>query len=329
MLSTSSARSSTHRISISGTAFSERRTVHEWGGPERIAAQFPFTAEFWRHQGIGTGLSVPIITTTGVQGVVSVGKISPEPYPSAHVRVVEALAAQAGIAIENARLFNELEQRNADLSATSDVLRIVGQFATDLSEVLNAVIARVGALVNADSGVVFLIENGTRRGFGEWSSPAWKRTYSGSASDGQPLTSTTPADRAVLKGARCTCGDGDEIRAEYPDAGVDEDEVTTRLAVPILRGDESVGGLLLARNDIRPFSDHEIALVESFADQAAIAIANSRLFKELKDTNEAARGRLPPQVRVPGQHVPRTADAAERHHRLQRAAHRGSGRPRR
>ena len=90
------------------------------------------------------------------------------------------------------------------------------------------------------------------------------------------------------------------------------------LAIPLLHEDRIVGGLVVTRRRPGAFTAEVVEILKTFATQSALAIQNARLFREIEEQEPAAGGRQPAQVRVPGQHVPRAADAAERHHRLLR-----------
>ena len=196
------------------------------------------------------------------------------------------------IAIENVRLFKELELRNRDLTealeqqtATSEILRVIASSPTDVQPVLDVVAENAARLCDATDAVIFRITADALQQVAVYGSipvvalPALSRGF--------------PAGRAVLDRQTIHVEDiATEINAEYPDARVLQELTATRtvLATPLLREGSPIGVILIRRTEVRPFTDKQIKLLETFADQAVIAIENVRLFQELEArTSELAR----------------------------------------
>ena len=146
------------------------RTSMRYGGPEAREADDPSAAAAWRERGIGSAIGVPLITERGPFGLLTVNRASIEPYRDDQVELLENFARQAVIAIENARLFNELEERNREVNealeqqtAMSEVLEIISRSTADAQPVLDAVTQRAAALCDAEEGLFLFIEDGMAR----------------------------------------------------------------------------------------------------------------------------------------------------------------------
>ncbi len=276
-----------------GRAAYERGTPVIVAGPiEDWEADYPGAAEVNRRAG-WTELSasaVPLMAPDGPIGSLLLIRPGAEAFTDEEVGLLEGFASQAVVALENARLIGELDERNEDLAATADVLRIVSEYSTDLETVLDRVIERVCKLVDADRGFTFLVEGNRRRGSGIYDPNPQESRFN--IAEGRELDLTVPVDTAILERRPVhVWGTRDEIREQFPNAGGVATEVSTRLCVPILQGEQAIGGIVLSRSRIAPYSEREIALVQSFADQAAIAIGNSRLLGELEESNRSRRRR--------------------------------------
>ena len=230
-------------------------------------------------------------------GVFILYKPKVEPFTEKQIELVTTFADQAVIAIENARLINELRQRTADLSqrtadvtealdqqtATSDVLEVISRSAFDLQAVFQTVAESSVKLCGADRAFIFRFDGELLRmvvaynstpGFVEWvaKNPIRPGRHSGSA-------------RAALE--RRTIHITDVLAdPEYVYGAKDVEPIRTVLGVPILKGDDLLGVMMIYRLEVRPFTARQIALVETFADQAAIAIENVRLLDELRERTE-------------------------------------------
>jgi GAF domain-containing protein len=209
-----------------------------------------------------------------------------------HLKLLETFADQAVIAIENARLFSELQERNGALAealeqqtATAEVLAAISRAPTDLQQVLSTIAASASRLCGgADCGVL--------RVEGDALLPVAATAGSPAVVERDPSLLQTPAlvcgrvgGRAVLERRTLHVADVRAEAEEYPDSAATSYRTGARtiLAVPLLRGDGAMGALYLTRTEVAPFTDAQVALVKTFADQAVIAIENARLFAELQE----------------------------------------------
>ena len=257
----------------------------------------PFVVSAVALGGYRSVLSVPMLHEDELVGVITIFRQEVRPFTDEQISLVQNFAAQAVIAIENARLLNELRQRTDDLSqrttdltealeqqtATSDVLEVISRSAFDLQAVFETVAESSVRLCGADRAFIFRFDGELLRmvvaynsspEFVEWvaKNPIRPGRHSGSA-------------RAALQ--RRTIHITDVLAdPEYVYGAKDVEPIRTILGVPILRGDDLLGVMMIYRLEVRPFTDRQIALVETFADQAAIAIENVRLLDELRERTE-------------------------------------------
>ena len=279
------------RGSVVGRAIVDRQTIH-------IHDVRAVEDDFWRvktnavQQGLRTMLAIPLMREGIGIGAIGIRRTEVRPFTDKQIALLKTFADQAVIAIENVRLFNELDTRNRQLTealeqltATSEILRVIASSPTDIQPVLDVVAENAARLCDAVDGVVGRREGDELRivaKYGAIPSP-----------DTVPLTRGFPAGRAVLD--RQTIHIHDiltEIETEYPDARIAQQLTGTRtvLNTPLLREGVAIGYIAVRRTEVRPFTEKQIALLKTFADQAVIAIENVRLFQELETrTRELAR----------------------------------------
>jgi signal transduction histidine kinase len=243
-----------------------------------------------REGGLRSLVSVPMLRDGEPIGVISVGKAAPGPFPDTQISLLQTFADQAVIAIENARLFKELEARNRDLTTaldrqigTSEILRVISSSPTDVRPVFDAIAANArrlcagvfSAVLRYDGELLHLEAHNMPADATE----AYRAVFPMGPSRG------SAGGRAVLD---CAVAHIPDIEAD-PEWGGLVAEGARRLgyrcilAVPMLRDGRVVGTINVARRDPEPFSDTQIDLLKTFADQAVIAIENVRLFTELRD----------------------------------------------
>jgi GAF domain-containing protein/CheY-like chemotaxis protein/tetratricopeptide (TPR) repeat protein len=229
--------------------------------------------------------SAPLLLNGRAIGVISVSSPSPGLLADKQMALLSTFADQAVIAIQNARLFNETKEALERQTATAEVLRVISESPTDVQPVLEAVAQRAGLLCHADGSRVWLIVDGQLHPM-----TSYGAAYIASAhAEVLPLRRTSIAGRSILERRSIHIEDVlPLIESEYPDVRDIQKRIgfRTALNVPLLREGEGVGVISLLRDEVRPFAAAEIALIETFADQAVIAIENVRLFNETKEALE-------------------------------------------
>jgi signal transduction histidine kinase/HAMP domain-containing protein len=237
--------------------------------------------------GARTFLAVPMLKEDTLIGAVVIYRQEVRPFTDKQVALLETFADQAVIAIENVRLFQELQVRNRDLTetleqqtATAEVLRVISSSPTDLKPVMDAVAENAARLCEASDAQIFRIEG---------DEIPRVAVYGSMPSDGrnlrQRINRGLVTGRAVIERRTVHVHDlAAEVDREYPEAKPLQQSTGTRtiLATPLLREGVPIGVILIRRLEVRPFSDKQIKLLETFADQAVIAIENVRLFQELR-----------------------------------------------
>ena len=237
--------------------------------------------------GARTLLIVPMLKEHTLVGAMAIYRQEVRPFTVKQIALVENFAAQAVIAIENARLLMELRQSLDQQTATAKVLEVISRSAFDLRAVFETVAESSVRLCGADRAFIFQFDGALLRmaasynatpEFAEWvnQNPIRPGRHSGSA-------------RAALERKTVHIPDV-RADAEYVYGAKDVEAIRTVLGVPILKGDELLGVMMIYHLEVKPFTDNQIALVETFADQAAIAIENVRLFEaEQQRARENAR----------------------------------------
>ena len=271
---------------VTGRAVLVREPVHVHDLQASVQ-EFPDGSEMAIRMGHRTILAVPLMREDEAIGAIVIRRTEVRPFTDKQIELANTFADQAVIAIENARLFDEVQKRTEQLSeslqqqtATADVLKLISRSAFDLRAVLDTLLQSAARLCDADQGTVT-----QRKG----------DTFYRSVSYGFPPAFTEYVkDRPVELGRGTGTGrallEGKVIH--IPDVQADPDytwneaqrlgSFRTMLGVPMLREGVPVGVLTLTRTEVRPFTDKQIELVATFADQAAIAIENVRLFDELQ-----------------------------------------------
>jgi GAF domain-containing protein len=251
-----------------------------------LQAAVEFASSVPRQLGAGSHISIPLLHQGRAIGVIGISRWKRGPFPDRHIELLKTFAAQAVIAIENVRLFKELEASNRDLTesltqqaGTADVLKVISSSPTDLQRALNTLTEAAAQLCDADHAAVYRLE-------GDWMSAA--AFYGPVQSFGQPLGRGSVVGRAMVDRRTIHVHDlAAEPDAEYPEGKAAQRRLGHRtvVATPLLREGHPIGALALWCMEVRPFSDKQVALLQTFADQAVIAIENVRLFKELEARN--------------------------------------------
>jgi signal transduction histidine kinase len=242
-----------------------------------------------REAGVRTVVTTPLLRESESIGAMIVDRNEPRPFSTAELDLLKSFADQAVIAIENARLLDELNGRNRDLAesleqqtATSEVLRAIASSPGDAARVLDTIVQTAQHLLGATgAAIVRMDEGGVRR----IASAGLATPVSGILEARQDRGS--PIGRAALEKRTVHVEDILQQAAEFPTAAAVRGQSGNRtiLATPLMREGEAIGAINVSRTEVRPFTAKEIELLESFADQAVIAIENSRLLDDLNAKN--------------------------------------------
>jgi len=245
-------------------------------------------ADVQRMAGYRTVLGVPILRDGVAIGVLSLGRAEAEAFSDKELELVTSFADQAAIAMENVRLFNETKEALEQQTATSEVLQVISSSVADVRPVLDAVAQRSRVLCRARASRVWLLEGGVLRAMTGHVEDGLAVTGLG---DTLPPVATSVVGLAFVGRRTVHIDDVASLSdADFPDAHAMQRRhgYRTVLAVPMLRDTESIGVISVLRRQIQPFSPSEVRLIETFADQAVIAIQNARLFKEAQEARAAA-----------------------------------------
>jgi GAF domain-containing protein len=233
-------------------------------------------------------VAVPLLHEGNPIGAFAVARANAGSFPERQIALLQAFADQAVIAIRNVRLFDEVQTRTEELSeslqqqtATADVLKVISRSTFDLQTVLQTLVESAARLCEADRATITRQRNGV---FYRAESYGFSNEFMEYVKDLPVVPQRGDASgRALLEGRfihiHDVLADADYRFADAQRLG----HFRTVLAVPMLREDTPIGVLALTRSEVRPFTDKQIELVQTFADQAAIAIENVRLFDEIQD----------------------------------------------
>src|SRR5215467_711308 len=288
------------RGSVNGLAVLEARTV-QVADLQAEAATFPEGGEIARRYGHRTTVSVPLMRDGVAIGSISLRRAEVRPFSDRQLGLLQAFADQAVIGIENVRLFTELEGRNSELrisleqqTATSELLKVIGRSTFDLQPVFDTLAENAVRLCEAERALIYRFDGQLLRFAASHNMSRELQAFI----EGTPTivpSRAGGASRAALERRTVHIHDV-RADAEYTWGGGLVEPTRTVLAVPMLRADELLGVVLIYRHEVRPFTDSQIALVETFADQAAIAIENARLLTELQTKNASLTEALEQQT---------------------------------
>jgi two-component system, NtrC family, sensor kinase len=260
-------------------------------GARRIAAM----------RGYHSILVVPMLREGVPIGAISVTRVEAGLFSDKQIALFQTFADQAVIAIENVRLFTELQARNRDLTdaleqqtATAEILRVISQAQTDVQPVFDAIVRNAVRLCGASHGGVYrfdgeLVHSAAHDGYTSEQLEHWRRQWP------RPVTAASVACQVIRTGRLVRIADLEtaaEMHALSSDTLVNLRARGARsvIAVPMFRQHEIVGAISLSHRDVDAFSDAHVELLKTFADQAVIAVENARLLTELQTrTRELTR----------------------------------------
>ena len=271
--------------SISGAAVLRGETIHIRDWENESAARFADSPA--RRMG-ASALSVPMKRGGEVIGAIGFTRVAAGGYADDEIALLEAFTDQAAIAVENARLLREIEQRNTELSeslelqtATSEILELISANPGDLRTVLEGIIDKAAPLCDADTGHVLL-----------WDEDRWRMRAVGDGDEawiGAEVPFIAINERAMTDHAPQFV---DDFRVETQgtplESAVAGSDLRSLATIALVQDDKWIGNLCLTRRDVRPFDNKHGSILQAFADQASIAVANARLFSQLEEQTRLA-----------------------------------------
>jgi signal transduction histidine kinase len=251
-----------------------------------VAADYPQSQA--RQRGYRTMLATPLLREGIAIGTIGIRRLEVRPFTQKQITLLKTFADQAVIAIENVRLFKELQERNRDLTealeqqtATSEILRVIASSPTDIQPMLDAIAESAARLCDAPSAIVYRVDGTIMRRAAVCGPSVPNGVFFG---EEIPVGRNRIAGRAIVDRRTIHVEDmAVEAGIEYPSSIQAQTGTRTALATPLIREGTAIGAILIRRAEVRPFADKQITLLKTFADQAVIAIENVRLFQELQE----------------------------------------------
>ena len=282
------------RATVAGRAAVDRMPVHV---PDLQAepGEFPVGMEIARRWGHRTSLAVPLLRDGVALGALLIRRVEVRPFTDKQIELLKTFADQAVIAVENARLFKELEARNTDLTesleqqtATGEILRVISRSPTDVQPIFDAIARNASWLCGGEYAIVtrfdgeclhLAAQHNPRPGTADETAGFFPQI---------PRRGTSIPARAFLDAAVIHVPD---VEAEELDPSAREAyrriQLRACLSVPMVHEGRPIGVISVSRGTPSPFSPRQITLLQTFADQAVIAVENVRLFNELQEKNRA------------------------------------------
>jgi two-component system, NtrC family, sensor kinase len=279
-----------HQLSVSGRMLAGKGPIQiaDLAADRAYLERNPPTVAAVELAGVRTTLAVPMWKENTLVGSFTVGRNEVRPFTDRQIEIVKHFAAQAVIAVENARLLQELRQTLRQQTAAAQVLQVIISSSGDLQQVFGTVLENARHLCDAEFGNIYRWDGDALH------LVAWHNTppaFAEFRSSGPFRPSPTSLIGRMVKTRTVTHVADAAANPDYTErrdpslvAAIELGGVRTYLAVPMLKEDKLVGAITVFRQEVRPFTDQQIELMTSFANQVAIAIENARLLQELQET---------------------------------------------
>jgi GAF domain-containing protein len=257
---------------VSGRAVVDRQTIHIHDIDAESETEFPDIDKTGREGGsrARTRLAVPLLHEGVVLGTILIRRMEARPFTDKQIALLKTFADQAVIAIENVRLFQELKEALEQQTATSEILGVIASSPTDLQPVLEAVAASAARLCDANDAIIHRRDGELARPVALYGPIGFTRAA------GQRFrpTRSDPPGRAMLDGKTIHVHDIiAELDTEFPESRAHQQISGSRtiLATPLLREGVAIGSIMIRRTEVRPFTENQVKILETFASQAVIA----------------------------------------------------------
>jgi len=282
-----------NRDSVTGRAMLDKKTIHIHDLLAEPLDEYPLSQEYYQTSEQRTMLVTPLVRENEVIGSIMLRRQEVNPFTEKQITLLKIFADQAAIAIENVRLFNEIETRNREISealeqqtATSEILKAIASSPTDIQPVLDVIAENAAKLSESDDALIDIEERSLLRVAAHYGNiPMF------SIGEGIPLNRDSVAGRAILERHTFQAvHQGTSDDSEFPEGDKWAQKYSYKMtcSVPLLRESKAIGAITIRRLDPNLLDKKKIALIETFASQAVIAIENVRLFNEAQEARAAA-----------------------------------------
>jgi adenylate cyclase len=288
-----------NRDRVTGRAVCDRQTIHV----DDLASEtreYPAGSKDAKRDGHRTTLATPLLREGVPIGAILIRRMKVRPFSDKQIALLETFATQAVIAIENTRLLNELRQRTDDLTesleqqtATSEVLKIIASSPGNLEPVFRKMLGSATRICEAKFGTLFLYDGNTFRVAAGVGTPPELAEFERLRGPFRPELGSR-LERIV--GTKQVIHIVDDAAEGVPSPPTRLAGARSIVAVPMVKDDVLIGAITIYRQEVRPFTDKQIALLVNFAAQAVIAIENTRLLNDLNKLNQQLEQRVSDQV---------------------------------
>ena len=271
----------------SEVAILERRTIRVDDMVQELKqGKYPGGRDLQKRTGFRSLLAVPLLRDRVAVGVISMRRLEVDPFAPRQIELAETFAAQAVIAIENVRLFNETKEALERQTATAEILKVISGSPTSVQPVFQAIVdSALQLLVCTGAGLLRREGDAFRVVAMSSADPALRMPENPRAIPIDPAANFP--SRVFVSKAMLHIPDWSAIELPMHERGVYESlGVRSSLLLPMMREGDCIGVLFVSRSIARPYTDKEIALMQSFVDQAMIAVENVRLFNETREALE-------------------------------------------